>query len=219
MRQWSRLDTTVLMFVACDHRFLCQDITSNRARYPKPVYYYLLLATFGYNIVVSEGELWKKYRKISAPAFSEVSWFINLPLHYGTQTHPCQRNTKLVWDETIQTLTELFEQVWGDQDVVTLDHCLDMTFPVRTTTEPCLPTNLPALACSQRSQRCRSVTVNCLKCKLTIVNRIIQVLVADFYGPTKVLSHRVTKWLSIRPYMSFWLILHINSSCPVGLWV
>lgn len=41
-----------------------------------------------------------------------------------------QRNTKLAWDETIQTLTELFEQVWGNQDIVALDHCLEITFPV-----------------------------------------------------------------------------------------
>jgi hypothetical protein len=27
---------------------------------------------FGANIVASEGEEWKKYRKIAAPAFSEV---------------------------------------------------------------------------------------------------------------------------------------------------
>jgi hypothetical protein len=39
------------------------------------------VAIFGANIVASEGEEWKKYRKIVAPAFSEVcpercSWLI-----------------------------------------------------------------------------------------------------------------------------------------------
>jgi cytochrome P450 len=33
---------------------------------------YRVLAAFGPNIVASEGEEWKKYRKITAPAFSEV---------------------------------------------------------------------------------------------------------------------------------------------------
>jgi cytochrome P450 len=34
---------------------------------------YTALSIFGTNIVASEGEGWKKYRKIAAPAFSEVS--------------------------------------------------------------------------------------------------------------------------------------------------
>jgi len=33
---------------------------------------YAVLAIFGTNIVASEGEEWKRYRKIAAPAFSEV---------------------------------------------------------------------------------------------------------------------------------------------------
>jgi cytochrome P450 len=31
-----------------------------------------VISVFGPNIVASEGEEWKKYRKIAAPAFSEV---------------------------------------------------------------------------------------------------------------------------------------------------
>jgi hypothetical protein len=37
---------------------------------------YRVLATFGPNIVASEGEQWKKYRKITAPAFSEVHYLM-----------------------------------------------------------------------------------------------------------------------------------------------
>jgi hypothetical protein len=33
----------------------------------------MALSFFGQNILISEGEEWKKYRKISAPAFSDVS--------------------------------------------------------------------------------------------------------------------------------------------------
>ena len=36
------------------------------------MYRYEVLVIFGPNIVASEGEEWKKYRKIAAPAFSEV---------------------------------------------------------------------------------------------------------------------------------------------------
>ena len=44
-----------------------------RARFPKPVFRYEVISVFGPNIVSSVGEEWKKYRKIAAPAFSEVS--------------------------------------------------------------------------------------------------------------------------------------------------
>jgi cytochrome P450 len=55
---------------------LTQEVTSSRARFPKPVEIYVALSFFGHNIIVSEGEEWKKYRKISAPAFSDVSLFV-----------------------------------------------------------------------------------------------------------------------------------------------
>lgn len=53
-----------------------QEVTSLRALYIKPLDDYKALSFYGPNIVVSEHEEWKKYKKIAAPAFSEVS-----PLH------------------------------------------------------------------------------------------------------------------------------------------
>ncbi|KAH9998646.1 cytochrome P450, partial [Russula vinacea] len=88
-----------------------QEITTSRVRFPKPLQVYEALAVFGKNIVVSEGEEWKKYRKIAAPAFSE-------------------RNNKLVWDETIRIMVDLFDNVWGDKSEVIVDHCLDITLPI-----------------------------------------------------------------------------------------
>jgi cytochrome P450 len=55
---------------------LIKEIVSVRSRFPKPIQDYVLLLFFGRNIVASEGEEWKKYRKVSAPAFSDVSDFI-----------------------------------------------------------------------------------------------------------------------------------------------
>ncbi len=52
---------------------LCpQEVIGARARFPKATKVYELLATFGTNIVVTEGAEWKRQRKIAAPAFSEV---------------------------------------------------------------------------------------------------------------------------------------------------
>jgi len=42
----------------------------------------------------------------------------------------CQRNNRLVWDETLKIMKGLFEDVWGDKDVITVDHCVDITLPV-----------------------------------------------------------------------------------------
>ncbi|KAN0127114.1 Cytochrome P450, partial [Lactarius tabidus] len=49
-----------------------KEVTSSRAKFPKPVELYKILMVFGGNIVASEGEEWKRYRTIAAPAFSEV---------------------------------------------------------------------------------------------------------------------------------------------------
>ena len=49
-----------------------QEITMQRTRFPKPIWQYGILTFFGGNIVVSEFDEWKRYRKVAAPAFSEV---------------------------------------------------------------------------------------------------------------------------------------------------
>jgi len=88
-----------------------QDVTTSRSKYPKPLKRYQALAAFGANIVASDGAEWKKYRKVTAPAFSE-------------------RNFKLVWHESAQIMVDLFDQVWGDKSEIVVDHCLDITLPM-----------------------------------------------------------------------------------------
>ncbi|KIP05980.1 hypothetical protein PHLGIDRAFT_119388 [Phlebiopsis gigantea 11061_1 CR5-6] len=88
-----------------------QDITTSRARFPKPVIQYEVLAFFGPNIVASEHEQWKRFRKVSAPAFSE-------------------RNNRLVWDETVKIMIDLFDNVWGEQKQIVVNHAVDVTLPI-----------------------------------------------------------------------------------------
>lgn len=83
----------------------------SRARFPKPVHQYRVLLLFGGNIVASEGDEWKRYRKVAAPAFSE-------------------KNNKLVWDETVKIMVDMFHTLWNDAPEVTVDHCIDITLPV-----------------------------------------------------------------------------------------
>lgn len=61
--------------------------------------------------MTSEGAEWKKYRKVTAPPFSE-------------------KNYKLVWDETVRIMMDLFGQVWCDKSEIVVDHCLDITLPI-----------------------------------------------------------------------------------------
>ncbi|KAG5731294.1 putative cytochrome P450, partial [Termitomyces sp. T112] len=88
-----------------------KEVTTYRSRFPKPVSQYTVLAFFGRNIVASEGEEWKKYRKISAPAFSD-------------------RNNKMVWEETIKIMDSLFQDIWGDQQTIITNHCVEITLPI-----------------------------------------------------------------------------------------
>jgi cytochrome P450 len=87
------------------------------------------LAVFGKNIIASEGDEWKKYRKITAPAFSEVR--AELSSSHIKAERDYQRNNKLVRDETIRIMMDMFENVWGDKSEVVVDHCLDITLPAR----------------------------------------------------------------------------------------
>ncbi|KAJ7807793.1 cytochrome P450 [Mycena leptocephala] len=66
---------------------------------------------FGRNIIASEGDEWKRYRKVCAPAFSE-------------------KNNKLVWDETVKIMADMFNTRWNNADEVTIDHCVEITLPI-----------------------------------------------------------------------------------------
>ncbi|EKM51238.1 uncharacterized protein PHACADRAFT_263271 [Phanerochaete carnosa HHB-10118-sp] len=87
-----------------------KDITGNRVRFPKPSYD--ALRVWGANIIASEGEEWKRHRKVSAPAFSEP-------------------NNRLVWTETVKIMMDLFENLWGSREEIAVDHVVDsITLPV-----------------------------------------------------------------------------------------
>ncbi|KAJ3520439.1 hypothetical protein NM688_g9161 [Phlebia brevispora] len=91
------------------HSHVAQEITTHRARFPKPIWQYKLLTVYGDNILTTEGDEWKRFRRITAPAFSE-------------------RNNKLVWDETVRIVRDLFAQ-WGSLKEVSYEHAVDLTLP------------------------------------------------------------------------------------------
>ncbi|KAK1227361.1 hypothetical protein PQX77_009645 [Marasmius sp. AFHP31] len=85
-----------------------KEIGSQRHKYPKPLAQYKPLDIFGRNIISTEGDEWKKNRKIASPAFSE-------------------RNNRLVWEESIRMLTEFFDVVWGDKEEISVDNFLGLS--------------------------------------------------------------------------------------------
>ncbi|KZT71521.1 cytochrome P450 [Daedalea quercina L-15889] len=88
-----------------------KEVTSARTRFPKPLHQYKILTFYGSNIVVTEGDEWKRHRKISAPSFSE-------------------RNNRLVWDETMLIVQELAEELWKGRREVAVDNIVDLTVPM-----------------------------------------------------------------------------------------
>ncbi|KAJ7595400.1 cytochrome P450 [Mycena floridula] len=85
-----------------------KEVCSNRVAFPKPIWRYEVLAIFGSNIVASEGEDWKKFRRISSPAFSE-------------------RNNQLVWDAATEIISDLFDE---SQSQISFDNVLDLTLSI-----------------------------------------------------------------------------------------
>ncbi|KAH9947226.1 cytochrome P450 [Amylocystis lapponica] len=98
-------------FVDCGLDIYSAEVTSSRMRFQKPLWHYKVISFFGSNIVVTEGDEWKRHRKIAAPAFSE-------------------RNNRLVWDESMRTMLDLFENIWGEQQEINIDHIVDLTVPI-----------------------------------------------------------------------------------------
>ncbi|KAH6913905.1 614/534 cytochrome P450 [Coprinopsis sp. MPI-PUGE-AT-0042] len=89
-----------------------KEITTSRARFPKDVKMYGSLEFFGRNIVIAEWDEWKKYRRVSAPAFSD-------------------KNNKLVWEETSSVVQDLFKRWDADgEPSIVVDHALDITLPL-----------------------------------------------------------------------------------------
>lgn len=72
------------------------------------------LLFFGGNIVASEAEEWKRHRKICGPSFSEP-------------------NNRLVWNETVSVMRDLFDNVWGSKKQIVSEHALEITMPVCAT--------------------------------------------------------------------------------------
>ncbi|EAU87285.2 614/534 cytochrome P450 [Coprinopsis cinerea okayama7 len=85
-----------------------KEVTTYRSRFPKPMEFYRHLTFYGKNIVAAEGDDWKKYRKVCAPAFND-------------------RNNKLVWEAAIRIMDDLFRDVWEHKDEVEVPHIVDTT--------------------------------------------------------------------------------------------
>ncbi|KZT71520.1 cytochrome P450 [Daedalea quercina L-15889] len=88
-----------------------KEVTADRAKFSKPLAVYKLLTFYGSNVVVTEGDEWKRHRKISAPSFSE-------------------RNNRLVWDETVAIVRELCQGVWAGKRDIPVSNVVDLTVPI-----------------------------------------------------------------------------------------
>ncbi|KAG2009542.1 614/534 cytochrome P450 [Coprinopsis cinerea AmutBmut pab1-1] len=89
-----------------------KEVALARTRFLKPVELYEVVNLHGNNLLTAEGDDWKRYKKVVSPAFSE-------------------RNNRLVWEEAIEVTSQLFSDVWKNQDQVTVENCLkDLTLPL-----------------------------------------------------------------------------------------
>ncbi|GLB37921.1 putative cytochrome P450 [Lyophyllum shimeji] len=104
---WPTATTTLFVADAA----AIKQVALARTRFQKPVHHYDVLELYGRNLITAEGDEWKKYRKICAPAFSE-------------------RNNRLVWEETIKIMDSLFEDVWGSKEIIATDHVVEITLPI-----------------------------------------------------------------------------------------
>ncbi|KAK9894986.1 cytochrome P450 [Cystobasidium minutum MCA 4210] len=62
-------------------------ILGDRTTFPKPLELYRILSIYGENVLITEGDEWKKHRKIVAPAFSEDTYILDWAVATGVTKH------------------------------------------------------------------------------------------------------------------------------------
>ncbi|PPQ79631.1 hypothetical protein CVT25_003216 [Psilocybe cyanescens] len=109
-------------FAAAGWDIYVTEVTNSRARFPKPVHHYGVLSFYGDNIVASEGEQWKKYRKIcKLIEFWAFDLFELIPIS----------RSALVWDETVDVVRGLCDDHWEGRKVIEVDNFVDISLSVR----------------------------------------------------------------------------------------
>ncbi|KAI3619450.1 cytochrome p450 [Moniliophthora roreri] len=88
-----------------------KEIFGSRSCFPKHLEKYEGINFSGRNLIVSEGDEWKRHRRIVALVFYE-------------------RNSRPVWDEAVWVMSDLFKDVWRGQKVIKFDHGLEITLPI-----------------------------------------------------------------------------------------
>ncbi|ESK89553.1 cytochrome p450 [Moniliophthora roreri MCA 2997] len=117
---WPRVRTS---YAVSDPKIL-KEIGAQRSLFPKPTEQYSILNFYGDNIVATEGEQWRLYRKIASPAFSE-------------------RNNRLVWEESVNTIMSYMDEDWMWEKTVSYDNFL----------MPCLQFGLRVIAAAGFGKR------------------------------------------------------------------
>lgn len=62
-------------------------ILGDRHMFPKPLELYRILSIYGENVLITEGDEWKKHRKIVAPAFSEDTYVLDWAVATSVTKH------------------------------------------------------------------------------------------------------------------------------------
>jgi len=84
-----------LLTIICRSHRRQQQVATQHSAFPKPLALYKPLSFFGPSILTTEGEEWRRHRKVVARSFGET-------------------NHRLVWQETIKIMLDLFTH-WGRQ--------------------------------------------------------------------------------------------------------
>ncbi|KAF8607080.1 cytochrome P450 [Ceratobasidium sp. AG-I] len=88
-----------------------KQISSGRSNFGKNTSDYGVLRKFGNNILVVEGDEWKRQRRICAPAFSD-------------------RNNRLVWTTTTELVDNMLESWVPGKTIYVHDACEELTLPI-----------------------------------------------------------------------------------------
>lgn len=113
-------------------------IVADRRLFPKPLELYRILAMYGENVLITEGDEWRKHRKIVAPAFSEDTYVLDWAVASTVTKH---------WMEDLDKRSKQQQRQKTDNKIVIESDmnklCLHLTLSILTATAFGIPIASP----------------------------------------------------------------------------
>lgn len=108
-----------------------QHVAADRMSFRKPIHYYGALALYGMNVAVTEGEAWRRHRKIIASSFTDVR-FLSISWGHIGADRILKRTNVAAWRETSRIVSDCLDD-WAQhlqEGIVHVNSILELSLKI-----------------------------------------------------------------------------------------